>query len=124
MKVYFDGACRPNPGPMMTAVVAGGRLFRRDDLGCGDNNDAEWLALLHALEAARTLGLAEVTLLGDSAMVVNQVNGATRRRSARFAARLAQFETGASAFDRIRVRRIGRSQNLAGIALERAYGRL
>lgn len=118
MKIYFDGGCRPNPGAMRTAVVAGGRAYHHDDLGEGDNNDAEWLALIHALGVARSLGVADVTLLGDSALVVSQANGAAPCRAGRFAARLAEFHALAAGFRRLRIRRIGRSQNLAGIALE------
>lgn len=124
MKIYFDGGCRPNPGAMRTAVVAGGHVHHRDDLGEGDNNDAEWLALIHALGVARSLGVADVTLLGDSALVVNQASGAAACRAPRFAARLAEFRVLAEDFRRLRVRRIRRSQNLAGIALERIHGRL
>lgn len=124
LKVYFDGGCRPNPGPMLTAVVAGGRTFLRDDHGAGDNNDAEWLALLHAVQVALEIDATEVTLLGDSALVVQQANGAIPARTGRFAERLAEFRRLAAGFARLRVRRIGRAQNLAGIVLERVHGRL
>lgn len=124
MKIYFDGACRPNPGAMRTAVVARGQVYHRNDLGHGDNNDAEWLALIDALGLARVLGLADVTLLGDSALVVNQVNGIVRCRAPRFEERRAEFRHLAAGFPHLRVRWIGRSQNLAGIELERIYGRL
>ena len=124
MKLYFDGGCRPNPGAVQTAVVAGGKLFLRADYAPGDNNDAEWLALIDALRVARDLGLADVALLGDSALVVDQANGATRRIAPRFKAHLATFRALADGFASVRVRRIGRKQNLAGIALERAAGRL
>lgn len=124
VKVYFDGGCRPNPGPMQTAIVAGGRLYHQDQLGDGDNNDAEWLALIHALGVARSLGVADVTLLGDSALVVQQATGIAACRSARFSQRLAEFHALATGFERLRIRYIRRSQNLAGIALERIHGGL
>ena len=123
MKVWFDGGCRPNPGPMECAVVAGGRTWLRDDLGHGDNNDAEWLALLHAVDVARELGIDDLTLLGDSALVTAQASGKARCRDARFIAYLATFTAQAATFGRLRIRHIGRAQNLAGIALERAHGR-
>lgn len=124
MKIYFDGACRPNPGPMRTAVVAGGRAYHRDDAGEGDNNDAEWLALLDALGTARALGIADVTLLGDSALVVQQASGRAPCRAPRFKSYLLSFQALSASFERVRIRRIDRAQNLAGIALERIYGRL
>lgn len=121
MKIFFDGACRPNPGAMRTAVVAGGHTYYRDEPGVGDNNDAEWLALIDALRVAQSLGVADATLLGDSTLVVNQVNGVAPCRSIRFTARLIEFRALAAGFGRLRVRWIKRSQNLAGIALERIY---
>ena len=69
MKIWFDGGCRPNPGVIRTAVVAGGRTLQRGDHPPGDNSDAEWLALLDAVAVARQLGLSDVVLLGDSARV-------------------------------------------------------
>lgn len=124
LKLWFDGGCRPNPGVMETAVVARGQTYLRADLGMGDNNDAEWLALLQALAIARQLGAEDVTLLGDSALVVNQARGVARCRDDRFRQALATFQSLAASFARVQVRRIGRAQNLAGIALERRHGRL
>lgn len=124
LKIWFDGGCRPNPGPMMTMVAAAGRVWHRADPGHGDNNDAEWLALLHAVEVARELGVTDPVLLGDSALVVDQASGRVPPRAPRFAARLAEFREMSSAFASLRIRRIGRAQNLAGIALERFHGKL
>jgi ribonuclease HI len=121
MKIWFDGGCRPNPGVIETAVVAGGRVWHRTDHGHGDNNDAEWLALLDAMNVARGLGLADVVLLGDSVMVVDQARGTARRVLPRFRDYLAQFEALAAGFARVRVRHIGRAQNLAGIALQKGH---
>ncbi len=122
LKIYFDGGCRPNPGRLAIAVVARGATYFQHDLGEGDNNDAEWRALLHALGIARSLGATDLAFLGDSAMVVDQANGAASV-PARFTPYLAEFKTLAAGFDHLRVRRIGRGQNLAGIALDRLHGR-
>jgi len=124
VKIFFDGGCRPNPGTMEAAVVAGGRTYYRDDLGEGDCNDAEWQALLLALRVARTLELSRVTLLGDSAFVVDQVNRPSGRSTDRFTLVRAEFRALAAGFAQVRVRKIGRAQNLAGIALERIHGKL
>ena len=105
-------------------VVARSKAWHRADLGQGDNNDAEWLALLHALEVARSLGADDVTLLGDAAMVVQQASGTAPCRAERFRLRLAEFRALAGGFRRVRVRRIGRAQNLAGIALEQVHERI
>lgn len=120
VKIYFDGGCRPNPGPVETGVVVGGRLYLRDDHGQGDSHDAEWLALLEAVALARDLGLCDVVLLGDSASVVAQASGRAPRVPARFDAYRARLADLAAGLDRLRIRHVGRKQNLAGIALERA----
>ncbi|WP_419815744.1 reverse transcriptase-like protein [Glacieibacterium sp.] len=118
MKIFFDGGCRPNPGRIEVAVVAGGVTYLELDLGHGTSNDAEWLAALHALEVAASLGVQDVQLLGDSAFVVDQANRSGSGRASAFAAR---FDALRSQFTRVRIRRIGRAQNLAGIALSRRY---
>nr|WP_295374723.1 reverse transcriptase-like protein [uncultured Sphingosinicella sp.] len=119
MKIFFDGGCRPNPGEMEVAVVARGRLYHRTGLGLGSSDEAEWLALLHGLEVARDLGVKEVVLLGDSAAVINRVNGSTKPGSASAGAMLAKYRKEALFFTKLRVRHVRRTQNLAGIALGR-----
>lgn len=124
MKLWFDGGCRPNPGALETAVVTGGKAHLRMDCGTGDNNDAEWLALLYALELAQAAGARDVVLLGDSAMIVHQAVGRWPCKGERFKAYHAQFQALSAGFDRVRVRHIKRAQNLAGIALERHHGKM
>lgn len=121
MKIYFDGGCRPNPGRIETAVVAAGRIYHRTDHGSGDNNDAEWLALIEALNLVRDLCISDVILLGDSATVIDHASGASRRVLPRFQTYHAQYRTMVAGFDRVRIRRVSRTQNLAGIALERLH---
>ncbi|WP_408588884.1 reverse transcriptase-like protein [Novosphingobium sp.] len=118
MKIWFDGGCRPNPGPIETAVVAGGRTHYRADHGQGDNSDAEWLALIVALELAHDLGVTDVVAIGDSTLVVAQASGAARRIAPRFAPYLARFHALSAGFARVRLRQVRRGQNLAGIALD------
>lgn len=122
VKVYFDGGCRPNPGAMETAVVARGREHLRLDLGQGSSMDAEWLALLHALDLARALACADFVLLGDCAAVIAQANG---RAKCPHACRhhLAAFQAMAAPLGPPRVRYVKRAQNLAGIALARRHPR-
>jgi ribonuclease HI len=117
IKIYFDGGCRPNPGQMETAVVARGVTYHRPDCGYGTNNDAEWLALIHAAEIALGIGALNVVMLGDSAFVVGQADLSAKIRSLQFQAYLDKFESLAGDFTRIRVRKLPRNQNLAGIAL-------
>lgn len=119
LKIFFDGGCRPNPGAIEVAVVARGELHLRTALGSGSSERAEWLALLAAIDVARQIEARDIILLGDCAGVIAQANGDARGRSpdaiecARVVANQCRL------FDRLRVRHIKRTQNLAGIALDR-----
>ena len=119
LRIFFDGGCRPNPGAMELAVVARGVTYYQSDLGHGTNNDAEWMALIHGLEIARLLGVRDIELIGDAALVVHQAMGIWKCRSAALQAHLAVFKASAAGFARVRVRHVKRSKNLAGIALDR-----
>ncbi len=120
-KVYFDGGCRPNPGAIRVAAVVRGTAHVRAEPGEGSSGKAEWLALLYALEIAIAAGERDVTLLGDSASVIDQAKGVARRRLD--AEDESHFLELAGRFERLRFRSIKRNQNLAGIALERTYNR-
>lgn len=124
LKLYFDGGCRPNPGRLEIAVVARGETYFSDDLGCGSNNDAEWIALLAAARIARDLGERRVVLLGDAMLVVQQARGAWKCRGAALQHHAAQLELVRPWFTRLHFRQVARSHNLAGIALaQRREGR-
>lgn len=96
-------------------------MHTTSNLGSGSSGDAEWLALLFALEVARDAGARDALLLGDSASVIDQANGVARRHAT--AELQTQFLALVECFDRLRFRRIKRNQNLAGIALEQVHRR-
>ena len=122
MKIFFDGGCRPAPIGMAWAVVAGGQAVVERDLGPGTAMDAEWLALIAAMRLAHARGVADPVLLGDAAAVIAQANGTVRcppscRRH------FETFRQMPRPPGRVRIRWVKRSQNLAGIALDREPGR-
>lgn len=117
LKVFFDGGCRPNPGPVEAAVVVRGEVRFFDDLGTGSNTDAEWQALLCAIRLARDLGEAGAEFIGDSLEVTREASLAMasgQARSVHAAAFLSLIATCRPG----RIRWIRRGQNLAGIALD------
>jgi ribonuclease HI len=122
LKVYFDGGCRPNPGRIEVAVVVRGVTQFFDDLGSGTSEDAEWLALRTALRLAQSSGESDFDLLGDSAHVIAQANGAAKGRSQAALDHWAAFQEEAASAPPRRIRWIQRNQNLAGIALARRRG--
>jgi ribonuclease HI len=123
LKIFFDGGCRPNPGPIEVAVVARGAACLHDDLGSGTSEDAEWLALRMALQHAQSLGEPHFDLIGDCANVIAQANGTAKCRTPAAAEHRAAFLKAAAAAPPARIRWIARNQNLAGIALARRQPR-
>jgi ribonuclease HI len=107
---------------MEVALVAGGRTTILRDLGEGTSMDAEWLALIHALTLARTMGAPDIVLIGDSADVVAKASGKVKCRGAA-AEHCARFRTLAAEGAPPRIRHVKRSHNLAGIALARLHPR-
>jgi ribonuclease HI len=122
VKVFFDGGCRPNPGPIEVAVVVRGTVHMFDDLGTGSNSDAEWLALIRALEIAQMQGLSECELIGDAIEVIGHADRALRTGKAN-EGHAARFLALAANNRPARVRWIKRAQNLAGIALAARHPR-
>ncbi|AEH35426.1 ribonuclease HI [Halopiger xanaduensis] len=77
--VYFDGGSRGNPGPagIGWVIVTGDGIVAEagERIGRATNNQAEYEALIAALEAARDYGFDEVHVRGDSELIVKQVRG-------------------------------------------------
>ncbi|WP_232475878.1 reverse transcriptase-like protein [Flavisphingomonas formosensis] len=123
-KLYFDGGCRPNPGPMETAVVVRGTSHVRTDLGIGGSSEAEWLALVHAAETAIALGLVDVSFIGDSLLVIRQASRAWKCRAPELRLHAQRFAALTLRLGRFGLRHVPRSRNLAGIALARRHAGL
>jgi len=82
-----DGGSRGNPGPAAAGFVledAAGRSLQARAVFLGEttNNVAEYTALVKALEAARDLGADDVTVYSDSELLVRQLNGQYKVKSA------------------------------------------
>lgn len=81
----FDGASKGNPG----LAGAGAVIYKNGEeiwssrkfVGYKTNNQAEYLALILGLEGALTLGIKSLSVLGDSLLVINQVNGVYKVKS-------------------------------------------
>jgi ribonuclease HI len=78
--VNVDGGARGNPGPAAIGAVvqnAAGEVLeeRGERIGTATNNVAEYRALLLGIERAAALGAGELELVGDSELIVRQVQG-------------------------------------------------
>ncbi len=80
---YVDGASRGNPGPAGVGVVlcdGRGEVLKElsQYIGITTNNQAEYRALLLALQEARALGASSVRVVTDSELLVKQLRGEYR----------------------------------------------
>ena len=81
--LFFDGASKGNPGE----AGGGGVLYDPEDnlllkyswgLGTETNNKAEGLALWQGLIQAKNLGINELTVFGDSRIIIQALNQSSR----------------------------------------------
>jgi ribonuclease HI len=84
---YVDGGSLGNPGPSGIGVViegcAGGTIRIARSIGHQDNNVAEYVALLEALQCALALKAKALHVYSDSQVVVRQMRGEYACRSPR-----------------------------------------
>jgi ribonuclease HI len=116
--VNVDGGARGNPGPAAIAAVVStpdGEVIDRHGERIGDatNNVAEYRALLLGIERARELGATEVRLIGDSELIVRQVQGAYRVKQAHLRPLHQQVLEALKAFDGWRIEHVRRERNAA-----------
>lgn len=76
---WFDGSAHPNPGRCgIGAVLIGPDALRREisrPAGFGNSSEAEYAALLALLHEAVAAGAHELTIYGDSRVVIDDVTG-------------------------------------------------
>jgi ribonuclease HI len=83
LNIYTDGAARGNPGP-----AGAGAVLTGDDgqvvaevcryLGEMTNNQAEYRAMILAIEEARRIGATKIAIFTDSELIVKQLSGEYR----------------------------------------------
>jgi ribonuclease HI len=82
--IYTDGCSKGNPGPAAIGVAVYGDeqqtpiLMISNKIGVTTNNQAEYQALIKALEYAVSSKAIEVEVRSDSELIVNQMNGSYR----------------------------------------------
>jgi len=84
---YVDGGSHGNPGPSGIGVVIhdsrGGKLNIAKWIGHHDNNVAEYVALMEALQFAVRMNAKALRVYSDSEVVVRQMTGEYSCRSPR-----------------------------------------
>ncbi len=85
--IFTDGASQGNPGPAAIGATIEDEQGRRitsisQPIGRTTNNQAEYRAIIAALEKAISLGAKQVEIRSDSELVVRQINGRYRVKNA------------------------------------------
>jgi ribonuclease HI len=79
IRIFTDGAAQPNPGSKGIGVVVEWQgtapTIVSKHTGIGTNNEAEYEALIEALQVIRDEQIMKVQINSDSNLMVNQVNG-------------------------------------------------
>lgn len=114
--ICTDGAARGNPGPAAIGatvkddkgnLIAG--ISRR--IGITTNNQAEYQAIIAALEEAVSLGARHVELKTDSELVVKQINGRYKVKKATLRALYQQVIQLIGSLESFTIAYIPREQN-------------
>lgn len=114
--VNVDGGARGNPGPAAIGVVIrdpeGTVLEERGEkIGEATNNVAEYRALLKGIELAAAHGVTELELVGDSELVVRQVEGRYKVKNAGMKELHAEVKKALAGFDSWSIRHVRRAEN-------------
>ena len=128
--LHFDGACLPfNPGGVATfgwVLEWEGKKERGGGVESesGTNNVAEYSGLIHGLERAIEVGIGEITVKGDSQLVIYQLQGRYTVNSERIRPYYLRAEELLRRFKRVRLVWIPREENSEADRLSaRAYVR-
>jgi len=115
--IYADGASRGNPGPAAIGAVIKderGRLIASisQRIGKATNNQAEYRAIITALEEADRLGARQVDIKMDSELVVRQINGEYRVKKATLKPLYRQVKQRQGLLEGFTITHILRQQNI------------
>ena len=113
--VNVDGGARGNPGPAAIGVVVrdGDGVLEEvgETIGEATNNVAEYKALLRGIQLAAERGASELELVGDSELVVRQVEGRYKVKNAGMKELHEEVKRALRDFDSWTIRHVRRENN-------------
>jgi ribonuclease HI len=120
--IYADGAARGNPGPAAIGIIIQNQTGSTvatisRQLGITTNNQAEYQAIIAALEKATSLGAKNVILKSDSELVVKQINGLYKIKKTALRPLYQQVVQLIGSLESFSISYIPREQNAAADAL-------
>jgi ribonuclease HI len=117
-KVYIDGASRGNPGPSGIGIVVldeEGKVLREYHEFLGPrytNNQAEYVALIRALEICSMLfPKGVIHVFSDSELLINQLTGRYKVRSQDLKELFRSVKQKEKSFSRVYYHRVSRDFN-------------
>lgn len=113
---YTDGGARGNPGPAAIGVVikmVSGTILKAFGRCIGEttNNQAEYRALIAALEEMKSLGARKIRCLLDSELVVKQLNRQYRVKDADLQPLFVKVWNLSATFEYVEFKHIAREEN-------------
>jgi len=132
-RANIDGGSRGNPGPASYGVVIRdprGELVAKlkKYIGRMTNNVAEYYGLIAAMDYAQSHGVRAIRIESDSELLVKQMHGLYKVKSAELQPLFERAKKMSQAFDSFRIDHVYREQNreadaLANEALDETAGR-
>jgi ribonuclease HI len=118
---WFDGSAKPNPGRCGIGArldgPAGIRVEIARPAGHGNSSEAEYRALIALLEAAVAHGARDLTIHGDSRVVIDDVAGPDLYAAPALAPYRSRVHTLLAALSDVRLRWVPRHKNTDADAL-------
>lgn len=115
VKLFVDGAAKGNPGPagIGVRIEADGVVLEEasDYIGQATNNTAEYRALIWGLQLALERGATAVAVTSDSELMVRQLTGVYRVKTASLVPLYKEAQGLSRRFDRFDIRHVRREEN-------------
>jgi len=132
-RINIDGGSRGNPGPASYGVLIrdanGGVVAKlKKYIGRFTNNVAEYYGLIAAMDYAQSHGIRAIRIESDSELLVKQMRGQYKVKSADLQPLYERAQKMSKAFDSFRIDHVYREQNreadaLANEALDETEGK-
>ncbi len=113
--IHTDGGARGNPGPAAIGVVIeeDGQVVYKEGkcIGAATNNQAEYQAVVLALQKAKELGGEELEFHLDSELVVRQLNGEYKVKNQDLALQFLKIHNLLQHFKKVTYKHVYREDN-------------
>lgn len=122
LTIYTDGGARGNPGPAGIGAVLKnekGKIIAEisEYIGEATNNQAEYRAVISAIERAKRLGAKEIEFFLDSELVVKQLNREYKVKNKELAPLFVQIYNAVLSFKKVSFNHVRREMNQEADAL-------